>query len=51
MNYKSLSPAERIQHTYETYAGQVILTTSSGETSAAMPHLMAAAIGRPRRSG
>ena len=45
MNYRSLSPTERIQHTYETYAGQVILTTSGGETSAAMPHLMAAAIG------
>ena len=45
MNYEPLSPIERIQHACETYAGQVILTTSGGETSAAMPHLMAAAIG------
>lgn len=44
--HETLTPAERIQAAYDAWGGRLILTTSGGETSAAMPHLMASAIGR-----
>jgi len=45
LDYGALTPFERIQHAYAAWEGRVILTTSGGETSAVMPHLMAKAIG------
>ncbi len=42
---KALTLIERIRHAYAAYRGHLILTTSGGETSAVMPHLVAAAIG------
>jgi phosphoadenosine phosphosulfate reductase len=44
-HHQALTPLERIRNAYATFAGQVILTTSGGETSAAMPHLVASALG------
>ena len=44
-NHHTLTALKRIRSAYATYAGQVILTTSGGETSAAMPHLVASALG------
>jgi phosphoadenosine phosphosulfate reductase len=45
IHQETLTPIERIRYAYEACAGRVILTTSGGETSAAMPHLVASAIG------
>ncbi|MGB5833264.1 MAG: phosphoadenosine phosphosulfate reductase family protein, partial [Thiohalocapsa sp.] len=45
INQETRTTIQRIRDAHETYAGRVILTTSGGETSAAMPHLMASAIG------
>jgi 3'-phosphoadenosine 5'-phosphosulfate sulfotransferase (PAPS reductase)/FAD synthetase len=45
VDHQALTPLERIRDPYARFGGQVILTTSGGETSAAMPHLVAAAIG------
>jgi phosphoadenosine phosphosulfate reductase len=44
-NHHTLTPEERIRSVHSTFAGQVILTTSGGETSAARPHPVASAIG------
>lgn len=40
-----LTPLERIRQAHASFHRGVILTTSGGETSAAMPHLVASAIG------
>ncbi len=45
IDYEGLTPIQRIQNAQEFSAGRFILTTSGGETSAAMPHLVASAIG------
>ena len=39
------TPLERIRSAYAAFEGQVILTTSGGETAAAIPHLVASALG------
>ena len=45
VDHQAPTPVERIRNAYARFGGQVILTTSGGETSAAMPHLVAAALG------
>jgi len=44
-NYETMTPVERIRSAFSVFKGRVILTTSGGETSAAMPHLVASTIG------
>lgn len=45
IDHRALTPVERIRSAYSAFEGQVMLTTSGGETSAAMPHLVASALG------
>jgi phosphoadenosine phosphosulfate reductase len=42
---EKLASIQRIRSAYKDFDGQWVLTTSGGETSAIMPHLVAAAIG------
>lgn len=44
-NHHTLTPIQRIRSAYAAFAGELLLTTSGGETSAAMPHLVACALG------
>jgi phosphoadenosine phosphosulfate reductase len=45
MTYAEMTPAARIRAAYEAFDGDLILTTSGGETSAALPHLVGSQIG------
>lgn len=45
IDLKELTAVERILYAREVFGSRLVLTTSGGETSAAMPHLVATAIG------